>query len=60
MVATQKAQLVAMQIGRSSFAERAAYVSLVYTDSSDRGFQELDDQLVHAISAAALLNEGVL
>ena len=56
----KKAHLAEVQIGRSSYGERAAYVSLVYTDSSDRCFQELDDQLVHAVCAAALLDESIL
>ena len=56
----KKAHLVAVQIGRSSYEERAAYVRLVYTSPSDRGFQELDDQLVHAVRAAALLDESIL
>ena len=55
----KKAHLVAVQIGRSSYEERAAYVRSVYTDSLDRGFQELDDQLVHAVRAAALLDQGI-
>ena len=55
----KKAHLAAMQFGRSSYEERAAYVSLVYTDPSDRCFQELDDQFVHAVCAAALLDQGV-
>ena len=49
-----------MQIGRSSYEERAAYVGSVYTDSSDRGFRELDDQFVHAVRAASLMDEPVL
>ena len=48
-----------MQIGRSSYEERAAYVRSVYTNPSDRCFQELDDQFIHAVRAAALPNEGV-
>ena len=55
----KKAHLAAVQIGRSSYEERAAYVRSVYTNPSDRGFQELDDQLVHAVRAAALLDESI-
>jgi hypothetical protein len=55
----KKAHLAAVQIGRSSYEERAAYVRSVYTNPSDRGFQELDDQLVHAVRAAALQDESI-
>jgi hypothetical protein len=55
----KKAHLAAVQIGRSSYEERAAYVRSVYTNSSDRGFQELDDQFIHAVCAATLLDQGI-
>ena len=55
----KKAHLAAVRIGRSSYKERAAYVRSVYTNPSDRGFQKLDNQLVYAVRAAALLNERV-
>ena len=56
----KKVHLAAVQIGRSSYEERAAYVRSVYTNPSDRCFQQLDDQLVHAVRAAVLLDERVL